>query len=677
MPTITGNKSGTRPWLELDYTINEQDTSNNRTKITTKLYLNVVGSISYTMRGSGSLSVSPGGSYNFTAPGTRLTSAGRYLLRTQTLWVSHASDGSRSVRFNASYALNLTWNGSWVGNINLSGSASLPDIARRHTITIKNSDLKPIKQAEFGDTVRISLGRKDTSYKADIGYEFNGQRVTIAQKIDYGEYDHTIQKSMMNDVPDKDKVSVKFWVDTYNGNTKLGTDTYWLTLVMSSSVVPVIDSVVLVEQNAQAKASGKYIAGLSQLKAIVSATGVWNSSIRSVGQNLNGVQASGAEYVWTNLSAGQNKLVATVTDSRGRSASKTITFNVEQYTPPKIHLFVPARTGDGTNTSVKAVVNVSTSGLGSDTINIKIQRKLTSASSWETVRELNAKGTSYSNTSENAGTNYDLTKAYDIRLVVSDKVGQSISMASISTSSTVMSWSDKGVGIGKIVENGRILDVAGDVYVDGDIYHNGIPLNKTVRLSSSADLNTYKTTGLYFNPYNAQAEKISNTATNRAFLLEVVKTEWDFVYQTFTDYEGQKYYRRYYDYLSSWDDWRKVMTEADFTSGSNANGNWVRFPDGTQICWNFKYDQNFKWNADFSSSGGLWRTSHNTWVYPIAFKDSEVFTSFTSYGEWRIWYTSDGANTTQSKFVGWSFVYQADKNLVDESVRCLAIGRWK
>lgn len=607
MPTITGSKSGTRPWLELDYTINEQDTSNNRTKITTKLYLNVVGSISYTMRGSGSLSVSPGGSYNFTAPGTRLKSAGRYLLRTQTLWVSHASDGSRSVRFNASYALNLTWNGSWVSNISLSGSASLPDIARRHTITIKNSDLKPIKEAEFGDTVRISLGRKDTSYKADIGYELNGQRVTIVQKIDYGEYDHTIQESMMNDVPDKDKVSVKFWVDTYNGNTKLGTDTYWLTLVMSSSVVPVLDSVVLVEQNAQAKASGKYIAGLSQLKAVVSASGVWSSSIRSVGQNLNGVQANGAEYVWTNLSAGQNKLVATVTDSRGRSASKTITFNVEQYTPPKIHLFVPARTGDGTNTSAKAVVNVSTSGLGSDTINIKIQRKPTSASNWETVRELNAKGTSYSNTNENAGTNYDLTKAYDIRLVVSDKVGQSISMASISTSSTVMSWSDKGVGIGKIVENGRILDVAGDVYVDGDIYQNGQPILKTTEVQ-----------GLITQSMN-----------------QVVQ------------------------------------------SGSNTNGNWVRFPDGTQICWHYKYDRKFEWNADFSKSGGLWRTSHSTWVYPIAFKDSEVFTSFTSYSEWRIWYTSDSANTTQSKFVGWSFVYQADKNLVDESVRCLAIGRWK
>ncbi|MDD7759096.1 MAG: pyocin knob domain-containing protein [Aerococcus suis] len=300
-----------------------------------------------------------------------------------------------------------------------------------------------------------------------------------------------------------------------------------------------------------------------------------------------------------------------------------------------------------------------------------MQRKLTSASNWETVRELNAKGTSYSNTSENAGTNYDLTKAYDIRLVVSDKVGQSISMASISTSSTVMSWSDKGVGIGKIVENGRILDVAGDVYVDGDIYKNGMPIGGAQKIPPNSDLNTYTTTGNYYNHNAADAKTITNTATDRAFILEVADTDKRIIYQTFTDFIGRKYYRRYYHIEGTWDDWRKVMTESDFTSGSNANGNWARFPDGTQIVY----------STIVVTYNSRWMT-HKNWAFPIAFKDSPIVTANVSNGGATGLITtvdSSITSTTRTRVMV-TIKDQAMENFdssTEHKVGVIAIGRWK
>lgn len=59
-----------------------------------------------------------------------------------------------------------------------------------------------------------------------------------------------------------------------------------------------------------------------------------------------------------------------------------------------------------------------------------------------------------------------------------------------------------------------------------------------------------------------------------------------------------------------------VPTGAVIERGSNANGSYTRWADGTQICTYVDDQTAFAWNV---ASGNLWRSSQGIWVYPMAF----------------------------------------------------------
>lgn len=62
-----------------------------------------------------------------------------------------------------------------------------------------------------------------------------------------------------------------------------------------------------------------------------------------------------------------------------------------------------------------------------------------------------------------------------------------------------------------------------------------------------------------------------------------------------------------------WQPWSKASAER----GSNANGEYVRFGDGTQICWILVDKTNDDWTQNY---GGLFVPANpHTWTYPAAF----------------------------------------------------------
>jgi hypothetical protein len=50
-------------------------------------------------------------------------------------------------------------------------------------------------------------------------------------------------------------------------------------------------------------------------------------------------------------------------------------------------------------------------------------------------------------------------------------------------------------------------------------------------------------------------------------------------------------------------------------SGSNSDGEWTRWADGTQVCWHTLADR----LIDAGSDGGVYFSLKETWVYPKAF----------------------------------------------------------
>lgn len=84
---------------------------------------------------------------------------------------------------------------------------------------------------------------------------------------------------------------------------------------------------------------------------------------------------------------------------------------------------------------------------------------------------------------------------------------------------------------------------------------------------------------------------------------------------------------------ATWKNWRKIFdtetilgavsqsagvpTGAILERGSNANGEYVRFADGTQICWS----QSLGFGAVTTPLGAGYRSNDLTWAFPAAFSD--------------------------------------------------------
>ena len=88
-----------------------------------------------------------------------------------------------------------------------------------------------------------------------------------------------------------------------------------------------------------------------------------------------------------------------------------------------------------------------------------------------------------------------------------------------------------------------------------------------------------------------------------------------------------------------------VPTGSVVERGSNTNGGYVRFADGTQICWSKKSYP----NVDISfATGGAFRSDLFNCVFPAAFVDTPAvsITGTRSDGDWDVWAVLSSATTT-------------------------------
>ena len=108
-------------------------------------------------------------------------------------------------------------------------------------------------------------------------------------------------------------------------------------------------------------------------------------------------------------------------------------------------------------------------------------------------------------------------------------------------------------------------------------------------IPSGADLNTYRTTGVFSQDSNADATAGSNYPTNQAGILEVIKNDYGngiHVIQRYSQYSSINVYHRYY-YNGSWSAWRNLSQNTDTTysggSGINLIGTTISHADTSSV----------------------------------------------------------------------------------------------
>ena len=362
------------------------------------------------------------------------------------------------------------------------------------------------------------------------------------------------------------------------------------------------------------------------------------------------------------------EVIGTVRDSRGRGDTVRTTFTSVRYVAPRISNFSAVR-----NSTTQTTVNITSEGShtrlgGKNILAISLQKR-TGTGAWANVVSNRNVTTATFSLSDNSSSN-QVTSSYEFKLYIRDSFGgDAESIISVSTQRVVLDvHKNEGIGIGKVHEQG-VLDVDGEAYFRGDLFVNGIPTSNAGSLSQhsvtpSDTIDYYQSLpqGIYF----VSQSQLPNQPTPYGVIYHS-RRDGDFNTIWYQQSLGAVF--RKSGNWNSMTDWIPIDRPA---TGSNGNGSWMRFNDGTQIC----YAKREASSAITVTMGAVFRTNTTTWTYPQAFVGARPMTQYQvsdRYGYAWAGLGSSASTITSSTFSAFAPTQVTALVLVD----CYVIGRWK
>jgi hypothetical protein len=473
--TFTGSRGGgsTGPWLTLDWSLLQQDIANNKSQLRLTLTLHSDYYINFSSSKTGDLE---GNSFTYTAG---MSGTGTRTLKTLDLWYTHASDGSLTTTLSGSFNIAISWGGSTVSSLSVSGSASPTTIPRASdftAFTLSNSVLN--KDTAF--TVNYTLNRKSTAFSQDMSLNLGSKVIKSWNTTGTGALTQALTTTEVNTIlsstPNATSGTLTLTMQTKSGTTKIGSlISKTASFTLNSAIVPTATGLaVSIYGSGRDKTIAKYVQNVTKVTASFTGTagyGATESSntivVRRQSDDANSQTITGESGTTGNPVAlsGVYEVIATTKDSRGRTATQTVTFTVDAYTPPTITTFTAARDAT-TSTAVKLTYNTSWSVIGT-TLN-------PTDVSVVGVNNVGTSATLYTLTGSNAGnvnssttpTGQSDSSRYTYTLTVTDSFGnKAVATATVSTSFVEFTVSKGyGIGVGKVWEAGA-LDVAGRTYI--------------------------------------------------------------------------------------------------------------------------------------------------------------------------------------------------------------------
>ena len=385
--------------------------------------------------------------------------------------ISHDADGSKRVAIE----LNLNpWRsntGEITGWKNVTEYIDLTVIPRASTATVPNFIM--------GSKGTISISRASSAFTHKLTVKIGSKGYEIASDVGTS-YAWTPSLATWGPrVTDTASAKCTMVVATYNGSTLVGSNEYSFTLSVPSSVVPTISAFTteLVNENTVVNGWGIAVKGYTKIKWSITAAGASGSTISKYAFSAGNVTDSAMSGTSAALNtAGEIIPTATVTDSRGRTATATAAaITVEDYKPPSIRIAKAERCDeDGTINPSGACVKLTFTGeiasvAGKNTATYQNRFKMANGS--------------YGDWADFASgaviTGFATTMSYVIEMRVVDALGKSISTEL--TVTTREEWlhgkeGGKGAAFGKAAEEDNLLDVAWNLRVRGNlILDNPLP----------------------------------------------------------------------------------------------------------------------------------------------------------------------------------------------------------
>ena len=403
------------------YSVNSQNTANNSSNVTVEAHLVSLKS-SYNISASatkyGSLVIN-GTTYNFTFNAT-LSSLQDKKLYTTTVTIPHNSDGTKSFSISCSLGIEVTLSGTKYNTVSTSDTVTLATIPRTTSVSTSGT-------AKFGATITITHTRASTAFAITLRYACGSASGTIITKQATNSTSWTVPKDLQSQIPKSTSIPITIYCDTYSGDTLIGTTSTSYTCSIADDCKP---SLTTLSCSNPDTGGTVYYQGVSKLRVEVGNSQAYGSPIVKFVMTVDGQTITNYGYIiWSGVlqNSGAKDVTVTITDGRGRTATKTWTraITVTAYSAPKITLFTCKRmeTDEDGNTVIsnlgkKGYFSYSISWHSSSSSKVrKFYYKPNASSSWTTINLSRDSYTDYNfNNSLASGSGYDL------KLEISDQV---------------------------------------------------------------------------------------------------------------------------------------------------------------------------------------------------------------------------------------------------------------
>ena len=548
--TIKSSVYRSHLWLTFNWSQSSQSIANNTTTISWNLKLHWDASISFSASKSYTVTVN-GTKYTGNYTGGATGSSGSATIRSGTTTISHNTDGTKSFSVSATFNIDITWLGTKLSSMSLSGNGSLNAIARKSSISVSSGDgTKPgagnivlsISRAStsfthtvtwacaglsgtigtglttsaswavpmdiiskspnasqtvtftcttyngntnigsttctatvryygpstvsassgstIGSSKSFTISRGNANFTHSMWYSFGSKTWQVIGSSLSTSASFTPPMSLCSEIPNASSGSMTIILRTYYGNTQIGSDQYYYyTMNVPASVVPTMNSVTCVDTVDDVKnLVGAYVQNKSKLSfAIVGATGSYGSTIKSYkivgcGYTINAV--SGATGVVT--VSGPQTITATITDSRGRTAIRTLEINILAYLSPKIS-GVGVERAEDTIANASASLQASSLKVDEEEKNLlryKIEYKSVDAYGYT---ELEGSYQTLKQDMSRSITGLDANKSYEFRIYVGDIFGYNTAFSQVAISTAFKSFDfdikTGRLGIKKVLEH--------------------------------------------------------------------------------------------------------------------------------------------------------------------------------------------------------------------------------
>ena len=404
--------------------------------------------------------------------------------------VYHNNDGTRFIWIGASGGIS----GTSFTSTSCGSGVHLDTIPRASGMGLSSYNIAA------GDNVTVSIDAHNSSFSHLIDVYYCNQTKEVAVAAGLTSATVTLDKSWVTKTPNQAGTWGRVRVTTKSGDTVIGYAEQKFTLTIPYDVKPSLTAPTLTDSTKAYSVLNAFAANYSKVTVATTASVYKDddftdtATISSVTANYNGqnYDTSSGSFTFVPSTVGTSDMTITVTDSRGKTATQTVSVPVVAYTLPTVTLSA-SRYSDSAGTTaddtgayakVTAVCTLDTTDVTGNSASITLKYKEVDGTDWDTVDM----GTITAGSTLSAVIPASDTKAYTLIATISDKIATTGATMALSNGAVPMDFlkGGKGIAVGKTATR-EGLDIAFPIYVESrKVYVDGktildkfFPIGKT------------------------------------------------------------------------------------------------------------------------------------------------------------------------------------------------------